>query len=332
MRTTDCQLPGDAAPLVCYQQQTVLVTGASGFTGTHCTAALQASGAVVVPMSQHSHTCPPSTQSYRGDLCDPVLIARMLRQVQPGYVLHLASLTPAREGASLATMMRTNALGTAILLDGVRTECPHATTVLVSSGAVYGDTPGVALVETCALAPHSAYGASKAAQEMAALAMGTQHGMRIMRARPFNLVGPGEPPGLLCSALARQIAAAECGLAPPRIQVGRLDTQRDFLDIRDAVAAYLLLGAHGCPGEAYNVCSGQAVQIGEILERLLAMAQVPLEVTRHTLTVGSPVQVQWGNADKLQRATGWQPQIPLAQSLADLLTWWRQQLAKQGQT
>lgn len=325
--------PHDPALRAFYLQRTVLVTGATGFTGVHCCAALQACGATVAP-AQHRPTLPPSAvcpAPWVGDLCAPLFVTSMLRDVKPSVVFHLAGVTPARAGASTASMLQANTLGTACLLEALRAECPDAMTVLTSSGAVYGAAPTGAIDETTALAPHTVYGASKAAQEMVALAMGAQYGVRVVRARTFNLVGPGEPAGLVCAAIARQIAAAECGAGPPRVQIGRLDTQRDFLDIRDAVAAYLLLGIHGQPGEAYNVCGGQAVPISEILERLLAMARVPVEVARHSLPVGSPVQAQWGSNEKLQRATGWQPRIPLAQSLADLLTWWRHAMATQGQ-
>jgi GDP-4-dehydro-6-deoxy-D-mannose reductase len=332
MCTEHSQSHNDVAAPPCYHQQKVLVTGATGFTGLHCLAALQACGATVAT-ARHRAILPataPLPQPAVGDLCDGPFVSRMLRDTQPGYIFHLASLTPAREGASAVAMMQTNALGMMSLLEGIHAESPRATTVLISSGAVYGVAAAKALDETQALLPCNAYGASKAAQELVALAMGAQHALRVIRARPFNLLGPGEPPGLVCSAMARQIAAAECGFAPPMLQVGRLDTQRDFLDVRDAVAAYLLLGVHGRPGEAYNVCSGQAVHIREILERLLAMAQVPLQVVRRTLTGDNPLQAQWGSYEKLHRDTGWQPRITLAQSLESLLAWWRHQLVEQG--
>lgn len=324
--------PYDTALQAFYHQRPVLVTGATGFTGVHCCAALQAYGATVAT-AQH-HPTPPLASSpppWVGDLCALPFVSTMLHSVTPATLLHLAAVTPARPGASATRMMQANVLGTVHLLEALRAECPEALTVLTSSGAVYGTASSGAVDETAPLAPHTVYGASKAAQEMVALAMGTQYGVRVVRARTFNLVGPGEPAGLVCSAIARQIAAAECGAGPPRVEIGRLDTQRDFLDIRDAVAAYLLLGMHGQPGEAYNVCSGRVVPISDILERLLGMAQVPLTVTRHSLPVGSPVQAQWGSNDKLQRATGWQPRIPLAQSLADVLTWWRHAMTRQGQ-
>lgn len=334
MRTEYPQSHNDVVAGACYHQQKVLVTGATGFTGLHCIAALQACGATIVT-ARHRSILPAATslpQPAVGDLGDGPFVARMLRDAQPGYIFHLASLTPAREGASSVAMMQTNALGTMSLLEGVRTESPQATTVLISSCAVYGVAEVRPLDETQALLPCNAHGASKAAQELVAIAMGTQYGLRVIRARTFNLLGPGEPPGLVCSAIARQIAAAECGLGPPMLRVGRLDTQRDFLDVRDAVAAYLLLGVAGRPGEAYNVCSGQAVHISEILERLLAMARVPLQVAHRTFTEDNPVQVQaqWGSYEKLHRDTGWQPRITLEQSLEALLTWWRHQLVEQG--
>jgi GDP-4-dehydro-6-deoxy-D-mannose reductase len=267
-------------------------------------------------------------QSSAGDVREHDVARRIVRRVRPSAVFHLAGVTPARGGGDAATMMTTNVLGTRNVLDAIWREAPEAVTVVVSSSAVYGQGGARPLDETQPLCPVNEHGASKAAQEMTALGLGRQHGLSIIRARAFNLVGPGEPEGLVCSSLARQIASAELGLTEPVIRVGRLDSRRDFTDVRDAVNAFILLRNSGHPGDVYNVCSGCSTAIAELLERLLAMSRISLRVERKDVAVSrGDIDTQQGSYAKLERETGWRPTVSLDRTLSDLLDWWRTRLA-----
>jgi GDP-4-dehydro-6-deoxy-D-mannose reductase len=253
-----------------------------------------------------------------------------MRQVQPSRVFHAASLTPAKAQRSIQAFFSTNVTGTVHVLEAVTNESPTALTVVCSSGAVYGESPGVALSESSPLLPQTVYGASKVAQEMAAVSYGIEHALPIIRVRPFNVVGPGEPDGLVSSAFCRQVAAAELGLGPPVVAVGRLDSIRDFTDARDVARACVLVSECGSPGEAYNICSGKPVAIARLLDLVLHHARVPLRVeARHATTPPSNTDVSYhtGTYDKLYQTTGWTPAISMEESLVDLLNWWRERLA-----
>lgn len=265
---------------------------------------------------------------FEGDVCDEVFMQSMIRNIRPAQVFHLAGITHASSGYTPLEMFNTSIQGTLSLLTALQGEGPEATTVIISSCAVYGAAQEDPIHEDCSLAPINPYGASKVAQELLALGLGTKYSLRTTRARTFNLVGPGEPSGLVCSALAQQIAKAELGSTDPVIQVGKLDAKRDFLDVRDAAAAYLLLGEKGLSGEAYNVCSGASVEIGQILDLLVGMAKVKLRVIPRKTSdhASSEVNSQRGSFEKLQSATGWKPEIPLEQSLRELLDDWRKRL------
>jgi GDP-4-dehydro-6-deoxy-D-mannose reductase len=169
---------------------------------------------------------------------------------------------------------------------------------------------------------------SKVAQGVLALLYGPSGGMRIVLTRTFHHTGPGRGEAFAESSFARQIAEIERGLRPPVIEVGNLDALRDFTDVRDVVRAYLLLLEKGEPGRAYNVCSGHGRRIREILDLLLAgsSAKVEVRVDQDRLRP-SDVPAQVGDPSRLRAATGWEPRIPLEQTLIDLLSDWRARVA-----
>lgn len=314
-----------------YRERATLIDGASGFVGAHCLRLLDDAGArlhALVGSAPRPGARDASAQpaTYRGDLRDALFVRSVLERARPSVLFHLAARTPASIPVpTAAEMLTTNALGTLNLLEAVRAVTPHARVLVFGSSAVYGEGRDAPVTEDAPLAPVNDYGASKAAQETIAAAFNRQHGTDVVRVRTFNLTGPGEPLGLVCSALARQIAFAEAGIAPPVVSVGDTGARRDFTDVRDAARAYLLIGARGRSGEVYNVCGGQTVTIGEALERLLAYAQIRIQVERRADAnrVGSRVRALRGSYERLNRLTGWQPRIKLDESLRDLLDWWR---------
>jgi RHS repeat-associated protein len=200
--------------------------------------------------------------------------------------------------------------------------------IVVTSSAMYGHASlhGAALAEDSRLLPVSSYGVSKAAQHLLGYQYAVQYGLRVVRACPFNLLGPGLPRGLVAADFAYQLAAIEAGWQGPVIAVGSLHTSRDFLDVRDACVAYRLLALHGEPGESYHVSSGRAVSIRDLLDMLIARSGLPVTVEQRRETPDrSGIESQVGDNAKL-REIGWEPVISLEQSLGDTLAYWRGQV------
>lgn len=258
------------------------------------------------------------------DLRDAEAAASLVRRARPDVVIHLAGVLRAEDPAALYA---THVLATVSMLEALAAERPGARVVLVSSSAVYGQRGDRAAVpEDAPLRPIHHYGASKAAQELAAFAVAATGNLEILVARPFNVIGPGQPPSLAASNFARQIAAAERGQAPAVVRVGDLSAIRDFVDVRDVARAYLDLAERGEPGQTYNVCTGKGVSIGACLDELLALARIPIRVERNnTEPRAREIRTQVGDPTRLRERTGWSPQVPLSRSLADLLESWRMQ-------
>jgi GDP-4-dehydro-6-deoxy-D-mannose reductase len=243
----------------------------------------------------------------------------------PEVVYHLAAASHVGTSWSAPVdVLRVNAEGSlnvflAALEAGVRR------VLLIGSAEQYGRlTPDmVPVVETTPMQPVSPYGASKAAAEMLASHAFHGRGLEVVCVRAFNHLGPGQPDNLVASSIARQVAAAE-RVGGGVVATGDLSPRRDFTDVRDVVRAYRLLVERGEPGEAYNVCSGRDVAIQDIADRYasLATVEVRFELDPERLR---PVDVPLvrGDNTKLRTATGWAPEIPLEQTLADVLDWWR---------
>lgn len=322
-----------------YCDRRSLVDGASGFVGAYCARALREINAHVITINGRSANAADNIISNEryvgGDIRDRSFVLSALNDARPAIIFHLAALNPVAYPKPTATdMLSVNAVGTLTLLEGVDAVIPKARVLIFSSSSVYGEGQDGMVDEESAIAPINDYGASKAAQELVATAFSQQHGTDVIRVRTFNLLGPGEPAGLVCSAIASQIASSELGLTPPVVRVGNLNAQRDFIDVRDAVLAYLLIGAQGRKGEVYNVCSGRTVAIAEILERLLAMSQVNIKVVRRedSTQLGSQVRFLRGSYERLNAATGWRPSISLDESLRSLLDWWRTEIGNKRLT
>lgn len=303
----------------------LLITGASGFVGGALAGHALAEGAAVFGLSRRDVSAQGVT-TLRADLDDVAAVAAAVDACAPDYVVHLAARTPANSfGIGEEGWLRDNPLWTRNLLEAVRLGAPAARTLVVSSSAVYGgarsDEP---IVETTPLRPANLYGVSKAAQELVASRYAAEYGLRVLCARPFNLVGPGEPRGMLTSTMAAQVVAIAAGAAPPIVRMRHRATSRDFTDVRDAARAYWALLDKGEDGDVYNVCSGVATPIGTIVEALLRAAGVAATIEE---TGGQPgrgdVLTQRGSAAKIAADTGWAPALSLERSVTDLLREWR---------
>ena len=311
----------------------VLVTGAAGFAGSHLLDRLAPSGEHELVAWRRPGGRP--ALPHRGvrwidvELTDREQVVAAMRAARPAVVYHCAGAAQvAGSWEDTATPLEANALGTHHLLEAVRREAPEARVLVVGSALVYRPSP-TPLREDDPLGPRTPYGISKLAQEMIALHAAAVDGLDVVVARPFNHIGPRQAPTFAAASFARQIAAAETGAGPRTIEVGNLDTARDLTDVRDIVRAYERLAASGPRGRPYNVCRGRAFRMREILEGLLALARVPIEVrvdSARLRPADEPVLV--GDPSRIAAETGWTPEIPLEQSLRDLLDYWRQAIAR----
>ncbi|MBN1656836.1 MAG: GDP-mannose 4,6-dehydratase [Anaerolineae bacterium] len=318
--------------------KTAVVTGVSGFSGSFMARVL-ASGACTVlgiDVTPPAGLAPSAGRlpfQYRQvDILDPAALRAFLRAVRPDEVYHLAGLMHPPRGAGDDALYRVNVGGTIHLLEALRLECPACRVLITGSSAQYGLVhPGEnPISETQRFRPISHYGISKVAQELVGYRYWAAHSLQVVQTRTFNLIGPRQSLALVASAFAHQIVQIEQGRQEPVINVGNLDALRDLIDVRDAVRAYVRALRVGQPGEAYNVCSGRAVRIRVLLDRLLLAARrddisVRLDPSRLQL-VDVPLQV--GDYSRLNRETGWEPRFSLEQTLADLLDYWRSALSE----
>ena len=311
----------------------VLITGATGFTGSHLAEYALAQGTEVFGIALDDNFV-PGMRGYQDDLTQPGAAEIVLAEVRPDRVYHLAALVPG-SGVEITPdrLFAVNLLGTWRVLEAVRLCAPNARTLVVSSAAVYGPVVPECqpIAEETPLNPVTTYAASKAMQDLLASQYAAGQGLPVMRARTFNQIGPGEHPGLVGATLARQIAEIKAGRRAPHISLRYLFTRRDFSDVRDIVRAYWLILEQGTAGAAYNVCSGQSHSIGDILHLLLALAglsNVQIVEREHHLLPGD-LALSLGDPTRLMTHTGWQPAIPLQQSLSDLLDEWRARVKAQ---
>ena len=296
----------------------VLVTGSKGFVGQWLLQHLEANGDEPVGLDAEV------------DITDAAAIGKAVGRVAPDAICHLAA--QASVSASWADQPGTysvNTIGSVNVLTAALSCSVRPRVLLVSSSEVYGRVrpSELPIREDHPFAPVSPYAASKAAAEFAGVQAWLGGELEVVRARPFNHTGPGQRPDFVVAALAKQVAEAmESGA--DALYTGNLDPRRDITDVRDVVRAYRLLLDLGEPGEAYNVCSGSAVSIREVAERLLRVAGLDLPVVVDGDRV-RPVDIPElrGDPSKLQRATGWRPEIGLDQTLADVVGYWKRPAA-----
>jgi GDP-4-dehydro-6-deoxy-D-mannose reductase len=311
----------------------VLVTGATGFAGGHLVEALVGTSAVVVGLSRAT-AWPAELRHLEGraelrscDLCDGRTVEAILREVQPERIVHAAGY--AQVGRSFhepEAAWSGNLRATLTLYDAVLGWKGRPRILFIGSGLVYGDPdpPDQPQNERCLLRPTTPYATSKAAADLASYQYAHHPGLDIVIARPFNHIGPRQSSQFAIAHFAKQLAAIGHRKAPPLLETGNLSPQRDLTDVRDMVAAYLLLLERGRTGEAYNIGTGQTRSIQEVLDRLVALAGLKVEVRPRADLVRSTDQaVVRADAGKLRQETGWTPRYSLDQTLADTLAYWR---------
>ena len=288
------------------------VTGGGGFVGGH-----------LVPLLEDAVA--PSRDEL--DLLDADAVRRAMAAAAPERVFHLAALASvAHSWVEPRAVFRDNVEMTVNLLDAVREEAPGAAVVFLSSGEVYGPPVRLPVTEDAPLRPQNPYAVSKAACDLLAGQYADAHGLRIVRVRAFNQAGPGQSDEYVVGTIARQVAEAEAaGSELAVIRTGNPDSARDFTDVRDSVRAYV--AASSLPAGVYNVCSGTAASVRELVEMAARAARVEVrhEVDPERVRAQDVPEVR-GSAERLAEASGWRPEIPLERTVADAVDYWRERL------
>ena len=302
-----------------------LITGATGFVGRHLATALRAAGHEVVGLARHPAEV--GFPVHAVDLLDGPETLAVVRDVRPDWLFHLAGYANAgRSFREPSAAWVGNLDATFGLYDTIARSPVRPRILYVSSGLVYGDAGKGEHVftEDAPLRPASPYAASKAAADLLSFQQTRSPGLDIVRVRPFNQIGPGQSADYAAANFARQVVAVERGRLPELEVRGDLQARRDLTDVRDMVRAYVRLLEVGKTGEAYNAGSGQTYQIQAILDRLVALAGVPIRVVENPdQSRTMDTTVSRADTRKLREATGWEPTIPLDRTLVDMLDDWR---------
>ena len=305
----------------------VLVTGAAGFAGSHLVELLSQRGYSPTGWMRPGAIPPrglPPIDWQAVDVLDAGTMTRTIGSLRPAVVFHCAGAAHvARSWSEARSTLEQNALGTHHLLNALRAAGLHARVLIPGSSMVYGPADN-AIGENHPLAPASPYGLSKLAQEMLGQRSIQEDRQQVLLTRSFNHTGPRQDPSYAAPGFARQIALIEAGRRAPVIDVGNLEASRDLTDVRDTVRAYLDIVEKGRPGVIYNVCSGRAHKIGDVLNGLIAHSRMPVEIRvdpSHYRPDDMPLSL--GDGRRIERDVGWRPVIPFGQMLADLLDYWR---------
>ncbi len=312
---------------------TPLITGATGFAGRHLLESLLADDIRVHAWSNaRGRAVDPSVASdsriaWRPvDLLDRESVRAALEATRPPVIYHLAGFADDhRSWQDPVRALRGNVLATHHLVETARELSLDARIVVPGSALIYRPS-NEEITEDSPIGPTSPYGLSKLAQEMTA----AESPLPVLLARPFNHAGPRQDPSYVTSAFAKQLAEIEAGAAAPTLRVGNLDARRDITDVRDTVRAYRALAERGLPHRPYNICSGRAYRIRELLDILLSLAcvRVDVEVDPSRLRP-SDNPVVLGSPARIAGETGWRPEISIEQTLSDLLAFWRATVAEE---
>ncbi len=315
----------------------VLITGVTGFVGSHLAEWALSQGAEVIgslrwrSKTEHIEHLRDRLALVECDLRDVLSVRTLLEQARADWIIHLAAQSFVH--ASWSTPVETfttNAISQANLFEAIRQLRSEARFLVIGSseeyGLVYPDE--LPIRETNPLRPLSPYAVSKVTQDLMGWQYFKSYGLHIVRARAFNHTGPRRGETFATSNFAKQVAEIEAGLHEPVVRVGDLKPTRDFSDVRDIVQGYWRLLERGTPGEVYNLCSGMDWSIERVLNFLIGQSRTPgIEVRQDPARLRpSDVPVLRGSADKIQKSVGWRPSIPLETTLTDLLDYWRQRI------
>ncbi|MFH1073041.1 MAG: GDP-mannose 4,6-dehydratase [Nanoarchaeota archaeon] len=315
-----------------------LITGISGFAGSHLAELLLKNGYEVWgtirwrSKTENIDHLKGKVKLVETDIRDLSSVHRMIIEVQPDVIFHLAaqSFVYSSFHAPQETLM-TNILGNVNLLEAVRMQKLDPIILIAGSSEEYGlvHPEECPIKETNPLRPMSPYGVSKVAQDLISRQYYHAYGIKSIVTRAFNHTGPRRGEVFVTSTFAQQIAKIENGKQEPVIRHGNLDAKRDFTDVRDMVKAYLLAAEKGIPGEVYNLCSGDTgtYSIREMLDILLKFSTAKIKLEEDPARMRpSDVNILHGDSSKFRKLTGWKPEIPFEQTMKDLLDYWRERV------
>lgn len=317
----------------------VLVTGIEGFVGSHLAEFLQTIGGVEVhgtildpALTSNIKTIQQSLHLHPADILDGNRLLDLVEEIKPDRIFHLAgqAFVPTAF-ADPVTTFQANIMGGVNVLEASRlskTKTGAGPSVLVvSTGEVYGRIQHLPITEDFPLSPNNPYAASKASIDLIAQQYRASFGLQVVVARPFNHVGPRQNPLFVCSDFGKQFAEIAAGKRPPELHVGNIHAQRDFTDVRDVVKAYWLLLESNTKEVVYNVCSGQPLSIEMLLSMFQEISGVSVNVVPEKQRMRPyDVPVVIGSYDRLRRATGWMPTLPIRQTLQDVYEYWKRQI------
>ncbi|HUD44591.1 MAG TPA: GDP-mannose 4,6-dehydratase [Patescibacteria group bacterium] len=317
----------------------ILITGITGFAGSFLAEYLiktqpdvKISGTYIVEKSlENVASIKEKLQLEKVDLTDFSSVNQLIKKCTPDVVFHLAAITTVVEGfQNPSLVISNNATAQINILESLRQEnLLQSKFILISSANVYGNVKpeNLPIDESTPLMPDNPYAVSKITQDFIGLQYFLTYGMPVIRLRPFNHLGPRLSPQISISHFAQQIAMIEKGKQEAVLKVGNLSTKRDFSDVHDIVRAYALAAEKGKPGDVYNIGSGTAYKIEDILNKLLKMAKVEIKIVPDESRMRpSDIQELRCDATKFMSLTGWKTEIPLDQTLKDTLEYWRKQV------
>ena len=307
----------------------VLITGGTGFVGTHLIRFLRSrvSKIAVIASGDGTSRQEPGVEYYTLDIRRSEQVRSIVHEVGPTHIYHLAAISAVDMSWSNPRLtFEVNVLGAYNLFEAAMT-LPSLPRILnVSTSQVYAAS-GVTLTESSPLNPENPYAASKAIAEMLRVQYRKCIGGGIITARSFNHTGPGQSTNFVLPSIAKQFAEMESGQRQRRLNAGNVMVERDFTDVRDVVSAYSALLEKGRTDDVYNVCSGSAIRLADVIRKFEAISGIAIEIDTDPARL-RPNEVSriWGDSTKIRSETGWSPQIPFEKTIRDLLDYWREKI------
>lgn len=309
----------------------ILVTGANGFAGQHLIGILKDGYSIVGIVHKSDLNSTESVTYENGNILDRGFLEDLIKKHQPESIIHLAAIAPtwSEDPENIFKINLVGTLNLYLAVESLKKETGYDPKIVyISSAEVYGKTINPEhITEENPFFPANYYGASKVAADRLSYQMSQSSKLNITIVRPFNHAGPGQLKGFFISDMASQIVEIEKDPSKNELMVGNLESVRDISDVRDIVQGYkLILEADTKPGDAFNLCSGRGIKMRELLDKLIHLAQKEIKITEDPKRMRpSEVPITVGDNSKFKGLTGWEPKIPLDQTLKDTLEYWRRQ-------
>lgn len=303
----------------------ILITGGAGFVGRYLTVQLSAEEVHITRLENEAE-CNLFSENHVVNICCADEIGRLVKLIKPDIIYHLAGQSSvALSWENPCLTVDVNIKGTVNLLEAVRKYSPESKVLLVGSSEEYGFIGNEPVNENDVSCPENIYAVTKYSQEMIGKIYYNAYGIKTVMTRSFNHIGAGQLPVFVVSDFCRQAVRIEKGLAEPVIRTGNISVMRDFTDVKDIAGAYIKLAEYGRAGEVYNVGSGKAVSLKSVLDIILSMTNAEISVEKDPKRF-RPADVMKIEADisKIQRDTGWKPQIPLEETIKSIMDYWRE--------